>query len=171
MKLVHFGIVLCLAGGVAVPAAGQDVTAVTGATVITMAGARIPDAVLIIEGGRIVRVGPKATTTVPADATVVDAAGKFVIPGLADMHNHVLNGGMRPVQNLRTNLSVLFAYGVTTVFNPSVSLKDFADLKAASLETAPLPRFFGSGPSVTVKGDGLGAAGSPTPGRASWRIS
>jgi hypothetical protein len=44
-----------------------------------------------------------------------------------------------------------------------VSLNDFADPKAASTDAAALPRFFGTGPSVTVKGDGLGAAGSLTP--------
>jgi imidazolonepropionase-like amidohydrolase len=99
---------------------------------------------------------------------VVDARGKFVVPGLADMHNHVRSGSFRQAQNARTNLTVLLAYGVTTVFNPSSSTIDLADLKAAASDAAPLPRFFGTGPPVTVTGDVLGASvGSPTPKTAS----
>jgi len=165
MKSVDIALVACLAAGAASPAAAQDLKAVTGATVIGAGGAPITDAVVIIEGARITRVGPRATIGVPANATIVDARGKFVIPGLADMHNHVRSGSLRPQQNPRTNLSVLFAFGVTTVFNPSLSKMEFADLKTATAsDTVPLPRFFGTGPMVTVKGDTLGTSdGGATP--------
>jgi imidazolonepropionase-like amidohydrolase len=167
MKALSFLIVGSLAVAMAVRATAQgasDVKAIVGATVIGAGTATLPNAAIIIDGGRIVRVGPLATTAIPANASVVDAKGKFVMPGLADMHNHVQSGSLRPQQNLRLNLSVLLAYGVTTVFNPSISLTDFADLKTAAAGTVPLPRFFGAGPSITVKGDLLGAqTGSPTP--------
>jgi len=166
MKSVYVGLIACLAAaGGAGPAAAQDLKAVTGGTVIGAGGAPIPDAVVIIEGGRITRVGPRTAIGVPANATIVDARGKFVIPGLADMHNHVRSGSLRLQQNPKTNLNVLLAFGVTTVFNPSVNKTEFADLKSATAsDSAPLPRFFGTGPMVTVKGDTLGTSdGGATP--------
>jgi imidazolonepropionase-like amidohydrolase len=122
-----------------------------------------------MEGSRIIRVGPLATVTLPPNATLVDARGRFVIPGLADMHNHLRSGSFRAQQNPLTVMTVLLAFGVTTVFDPSLSITEFATLKdAAASETAPLPRFYGTGPIVTVKGDMLGAqVGAPTPGSAS----
>jgi imidazolonepropionase-like amidohydrolase len=156
---------IVLALGSVVPAAAQNVTAVTGGTVIGAGGALVPDAVVVVEGARIAHVGPLAATTLPANAVIVDARGKFVTPGLADVHNHVRSGSFRIPQNARTVLTVLLAHGVTTVLNPSVSTVELADLKAATApETAPFPRFIGTGPIVTIEGDVLGAAvGSPTP--------
>ena len=168
MKTCCIAFIACLATCSAVPVAAQDVKAVTGATVIGSGNPPIADAVVIIEGTRITRVGPRATTSIPSNATVIDARGKFIIPGLADMHNHVRSGSLRAQQNLRTNLSVLLAFGLTTVFNPSLSTMEFTELKTATASDAePFPRFFGTGPIVTVKGDFLGAAvGSPTPDTA-----
>jgi imidazolonepropionase-like amidohydrolase len=109
------GFLILLIAAVAVPAFAQPVTALTGATVIGAGQSPIPDAVVIIEGARIARVGPAAATPVPAGAAVVDVRGKFVTAGLMDMHNHVQVGGFRRGQNPRIPLSILLAYGVTTV--------------------------------------------------------
>lgn len=64
-------------------------TAFTGARVIPIAGAEIADGVLVVENGRIVAVGPAATTPVPAGAVRVDARGKVIMPGLVDSHSHI----------------------------------------------------------------------------------
>jgi imidazolonepropionase-like amidohydrolase len=144
----------------------QAVSAIVGATVVDVnGGPPIRDAVIVIEGGRIRQVGPRATTPVPATATVTDARDKFVVPGLADMHHHLASGSLRQQQNLQGNLGRLLAVGITTVFNPSVSRMEFARLKAASADDASaFARFFGTGPMVTVKGDMLGGAeGGLTP--------
>jgi imidazolonepropionase-like amidohydrolase len=147
------------------PAAASGVTAITGASVLGAGGAAVPDAVIVLEGSRIARVGPRATTTVPSAATIVDARGKFVVPGLADMHNHLQSGSFRLQQNTGINLTVLLAYGVTTVFNPSISLANLAALKTTTAsDTSPTPRVFGTGPIITVKGDQFGAGvDAPTP--------
>lgn len=166
MKPFRTGILVVLAVARVVPALAQDVKAVTGASVIGAAGgATIPDAVVVIDGTRLGAVGPRATTAVPANAVVIDARGKFVIPGLADMHNHARSGSSRAQQNLTTNLTFLLASGVTTIFNPSISRADFAQLKTATAaDAAPYPRFFGTGPIITIEGDFFGAmVGSPTP--------
>src|SRR5688572_4537407 len=165
MKTIVVGLIGCLGVCGTAPALAQDVKAVVGATVIGAGGAPIPDAVIIIEGSRIARVGPRATTSVPSNAEVIDARGKFVTPGLADMHNHVRTGSTRPQQNFRMNLSALLGFGVTTVFNPAASAMVFADLKTATApDAAPFPRVFGTGPMITVKGGSLGDNdGGPTP--------
>ena len=46
------------------------------------------DQTLVIASGRITALGPTATTTVPAGATVVNGRSRFVMPGLVDMHVH-----------------------------------------------------------------------------------
>jgi imidazolonepropionase-like amidohydrolase len=144
----------------------QAVSAIVGATVIDVAGgAPIRDAVIVIEGGRIRQLGPRATTPVPANATVTDARDKYVVPGLADMHHHLGSGSLRLQQNLRANLGRLLGVGITTVFNPSVATTEFSRLKAESADdAAPVARFFGTGPMVTVQGDTLGGGnGGLTP--------
>ena len=56
-------------------------------TVIDATGAPArPDTVVVITGGRIANIGKRAA--LPKDAQTVDATGKFLIPGLWDMHGH-----------------------------------------------------------------------------------
>ncbi len=72
------------------PAAAQ--VAVRGRLVHTMAGPAIPDGVVIVAGGRIVAVGPAATTPVPAGYRVIEAA--VVMPGLIDARSVVGLSGL-----------------------------------------------------------------------------
>src|ERR1700733_10658414 len=52
-------------------------------------GAVRPHMNVVIAGDRIAAVGPLSATQVPAQATVIDGKGRFLIPGLWDMHIHV----------------------------------------------------------------------------------
>jgi imidazolonepropionase-like amidohydrolase len=139
----------------AVNAQNDRVTAIKGVTLID-GTARPPmqNVVIVIEGSRISQIGPPAAVLVPAGATIIDGQGKFVIPGLADMHHHLRSGSTRLQQDARSNLRRMLAVGVTTVFNPSIPLKEFAALKtAAADDAAPFARFFATGPIISVKGD------------------
>ncbi len=136
----------------------RPITVITGATLIdgTMRPA-IQDAVIVISGSRIAQAGTRRRVAVPPGATVIDGRGKFVIPGLADMHHHLLSGSMQPIVNRPSVLRRMLAVGVTTVFTPSIAQKDFAALTAAAAgDAAPYARFFGTGPSITVKEDEFG---------------
>jgi imidazolonepropionase-like amidohydrolase len=84
--------------------------AITGATVVTMAGGVLAKHTVVITGDRITALGPSAQVEVPAGATVIDGAGKWVMPGLADMHVHLWN---------KDDLTLFLAAGVTTVRNMS----------------------------------------------------
>ncbi|MEJ3748438.1 amidohydrolase family protein [Actinomycetes bacterium KLBMP 9797] len=66
----------------------SDVTAVTGVTVIDAAGGARRDQSVLVRGGRILDAGHLHRVPVPHGARVVDGRGKFLIPGLADMHTH-----------------------------------------------------------------------------------
>lgn len=65
--------------------------AITHVTVVDVAsGGLVPGQNVIVRGGRIIAVGDTARVAVPAGATVVAGRGKFLIPGLWDMHVHAL---------------------------------------------------------------------------------
>jgi imidazolonepropionase-like amidohydrolase/cyclophilin family peptidyl-prolyl cis-trans isomerase len=117
---------LCLIGPLIAHA--QDV-AIAGATLIDgNGGPALEDAVIVVSAGRISAVGPRASVRIPAGATVIDAAGRYLVPGFIDTNVHLsLYGGARDryetlaKYNSRQDDIVLEAaqlqlrYGVTTV--------------------------------------------------------
>ena len=113
-----------------------------GATAIDGLGkAPIRDAVIVIEGERIKSFGGKGTPY-PADATVVDVSGKFVIPGLVDSHTH-----------FRPWLGELFLnYGVTTIMVPSNPDYTVEQRDASQSGEARTPRIFRSPRLALVPG-------------------
>jgi imidazolonepropionase-like amidohydrolase len=63
--------------------------AIVGATLEDSTGSpALKDSVILIENGVIKAIGPRSQVPVPRDATVLDASGKYAIPGLWDMHAH-----------------------------------------------------------------------------------
>jgi imidazolonepropionase-like amidohydrolase/Tol biopolymer transport system component len=123
--------------------------ALVGARVVTMRGTDggvIEDGVVLVEGDRIVAVGPRGSVTVPAGTPTVDASGKTILPGFIDAHAHGSQGenGLTPQQNwsAMTNL----ALGTTTLFDPSNSAVEIfaaAEMQKAGLILAP--RIFSTG--------------------------
>jgi imidazolonepropionase-like amidohydrolase len=71
-------------------ATSPAVTSIVDVNVIDVRPGTIrPHMNVVIAGDRIAAVGPLSPTKVPARATVIDGKGKFLIPGLWDMHVHV----------------------------------------------------------------------------------
>jgi hypothetical protein len=65
------------------------ILAITGATLDDSTGAPpVNDSLILIENGVIKAVGPRSQVRVPKDATILDASGKYAVPGLWDMHAH-----------------------------------------------------------------------------------
>jgi imidazolonepropionase-like amidohydrolase len=85
-----------------------------------MGGAVIEDGTVVIRGDRIEAVGPRAGISVPPGARVVDLSGRSVMPGLADMHVHLLGGwdgeGV-DMLSYRRYLNALLYSGITTVLD------------------------------------------------------
>ncbi|MBI1746159.1 MAG: hypothetical protein HYR55_06180 [Acidobacteria bacterium] len=64
--------------------------ALTHVTIIDATGATAqPDRAVVVTGDRIIALGQTGKAKVPKDAHVVDASGKFLIPGLWDMQGHL----------------------------------------------------------------------------------
>jgi imidazolonepropionase-like amidohydrolase len=75
---------------VAAAPAGAEVTALVGGTVVGIdGGLALQNATVLISGERISQVGPAGSTAVPAGAKVISMAGKWLIPGLMNMHVHL----------------------------------------------------------------------------------
>lgn len=67
----------------------SDRLAIVAATLENSTGAPpVPDSVIVIEHGVITAAGPRGQVQIPKDSLVLDASGKFAIPGLWDMHAH-----------------------------------------------------------------------------------
>src|SRR5688500_10765224 len=69
---------------------------------------------VLVSGGRIQAIGSSERRAVPAGYTVIDGRGKFLIPGLAEMHAHI-PGANAPEQLVRDILYLYVANGVTTI--------------------------------------------------------
>ncbi|MEX1245624.1 MAG: hypothetical protein WEF99_12695 [Thermoanaerobaculia bacterium] len=97
------------------PAGARGPIAITRVTVInTTGGPPRPDMTVEIEGDRITRVGPSGRAKVPRDAQLIDGTGKFLIPGLWDMHIHTFFGDWVPGSR-EVTLPLFIANGVTGV--------------------------------------------------------
>ena len=74
-------------------APGRDHALVVRGHVVRPDGTVLDDGVVVIEGNRIVRVGPAADVATPAGAEVVGGPDRWVIPGLIDAHVHFFQSG------------------------------------------------------------------------------
>ncbi len=88
-----------------------EAVAFTNVNVVPMDSERVlTDQTVLVEQGRIRRLGSAAEARVPAGVTTVDGSGKYLMPGLAEMHGHMPGGDVEEM--------VMFLYvanGVTTV--------------------------------------------------------
>ena len=106
-----FLLLLALASVAAAEGAKSDsqACAFVHANVVPMNEERLlPDQTVVVQNGTITQVGPSKSVIIPRGACKIDAKGKFLIPGLADAHVHLLSPNELPLY---------LANGVTTVFN------------------------------------------------------
>jgi imidazolonepropionase-like amidohydrolase len=117
--LLSFGGASAAAVAATAAAAAQEpkphLLAFTHVTVIdTTGGQSLSDMTVVVEDKHIVTVGKSAEVPTPQGATVVDAGGKYLIPGLWDMHVHTAFGDWLPA-NERVTLPLFVANGITGV--------------------------------------------------------
>ena len=123
VKLINAFLVGLLLGWNTPPT--QPSLAITGATVIDVRdGSRIADAVVVVDGGRISAVGAPRDIRIPSAAHIVDARGRYVIPGLWDVHTHIQNQ-----RELDAFLPLLVANGILGIRDTEGLLpRDFSEL-------------------------------------------
>ena len=120
-----------------------------GARVITMRGDQVVEkGDVVVTDNRIVYVGPTGGGPAVPGATVIDVAGKTIIPGLVDIHSHMWpTWGIHETQVWKYLINL--AYGVTTTRDPQTSTTDILTY-ADQVETGELlgPRIYSTGPGV-----------------------
>ena len=98
------------------PASAQQPVAFVNVNVVPMDRERVlTDQTVIVENGKITAVGPAARTTVPANAVRVDGRGKYLTPGIAEMHGHVPQANPTALLTPENVLFLYIAGGATTV--------------------------------------------------------
>jgi imidazolonepropionase-like amidohydrolase len=141
-------------------------TVIENVTVLPMDRERsLPNHSVVVRGRRIVALGPSAQTTAPEGAVRIDGRGKFLMPGLAEMHGHFL--GAQAVQQLGEAFADRFLFlnvacGITTVRG---MLGGPRDLRVRE----ELARGARVGPQVLVAGPSLNGNSVPTL-EAAWRV-
>jgi imidazolonepropionase-like amidohydrolase len=122
--------------------------AITNVTVLPLDGERtLRDQTVVVQGGRIRSVAPAAGANVPAGATRIDGRGKFLMPGLAEMHAHVPPGN--PTEEQLAEIMFLYiANGITTI-RGMLGAPYQIQLKETLASGRMLgPRFFHAAPSL-----------------------
>ena len=121
-------------------------------------------ATVLIEGDRIVQVGPASELKIPADATVLDTSGKVMLPGLIDLHVHLIILGHGDYARwdpwlaenklvervMEISAKQLLMAGVTSAVDLGGTLKESLSVRDRIKKgDIPGPRMWMSGPWIT----------------------
>jgi Tol biopolymer transport system component len=111
------------------------------ARIITVKGDEVIEhGTIVVDRNRISAVGPTASTTIPADALVVDATGKTIMPGLVDTHAHLQFNPYEIYPQHKWQYISNLAFGVTSSmdpWSPSVEVFEQRDMVAAGEMMGP----------------------------------
>jgi imidazolonepropionase-like amidohydrolase len=80
-------VAVCLFVGAAI--AQERPVAFANVRIIPIVGANIESGTIVIQNGKIIALGSSASVRAPAGATIIDATGKVIMPGLVDSHSHI----------------------------------------------------------------------------------
>jgi imidazolonepropionase-like amidohydrolase len=99
----------------------QDVTVFENVSVLPMTAKTPGDnpvmagQTVVVEGGRISAMGPAGSVEIPAGARRIDGSGRYLLPGLAEIHAHVPPGQDPPRELVEEYLFLYLANGITTI--------------------------------------------------------
>lgn len=173
-------VVLALVGLVSVsarqpgakPAAPAKLALVGGMVLDGYEAGPIHNAAILIEGERIVKVAPAAQVTIPPDYTIVDTSGRTMMPGMIELHAHLIllghgnygewfpwiakQGPGTLTQVMEIAAKQLLMAGVTSAVDLGAPLKESLDVRDRIAKGAiPGPRMSMSGPWITRQGGGM----------------
>src|SRR6202049_2762816 len=182
-RLLHYiclsgFLVACLPSGPNRPQpTAASTLAIVGGTIVhpqrDAARAVAPNSVIVVTDGRISAVGTADSVTIPVGATIMDAHGKWIVPGLIDAHVHFFQSGnlyTRPdAADLRTavpyasevarnkarlaaTFKVYLASGVTSVVDIGGPFWNF-DVRDAAQRSPAAPRVSVAGPLISTVDD------------------
>jgi imidazolonepropionase-like amidohydrolase len=145
---------------IAASAHAQPLVLAGGRLIDGYGGPPLENAVVVIEGNRIKAVGPEGTVAIPPDARVMDTNGYTVMPGIMDMHVHLMILGHGDYDHwdatyqdkfrdviMPISAKELLMAGVTTARELGAPLEDIVAIrKRINSGEIPGPRLFVSGP-------------------------
>lgn len=169
--LVLLGVASPMADQAPMPAA-RKVALVGGMLLDGYEAPPLHHATVLIEGDRIVKVGPMASTPVPPGYTVIDTSGRTMMPGMIELHGHLIllgHGnygqwfpwvGQQGPATLTTVMEIaarqLLEAGVTSAVDLGAPLGPSLDVRDRIATGAiPGPRMSMSGPWITRNGGGM----------------
>jgi imidazolonepropionase-like amidohydrolase len=172
-RSIRLAAITLLLGAAGVPA---QVTAIkAGKFFDADAGTMLTNQVILVKDGLITAVGP--SVAIPKDAKLIDLSGMTVLPGLLDMHTHLVGpaNDPEPLNELRRtaaeeamrsipNPKIVLMAGFTTVRDVGTyrALVDVAMRDAIARGDIPGPRMFVAGAYITITG-GAGAVTGMAP--------
>lgn len=158
------GVAGAVVSGSGVPTAqSQPIVAFTNVSVVAMDGNRvIADQHVVVTRDRITAVGPAGSTPIPDGAVRVDGRGKFLMPGLAEMHGHI-PAAPQPKALIDDVLFLYVANGVTTV-RGMLGAPDHLALREAARRGEVLA------PTLYLAGPSFNGNSTPTPDAAITRV-
>jgi len=132
----------------------------------------IHHAAILIDGDRIVRVGPAAEITIPPDYTIVDTSGRTMMPGMIDLHAHLIilghgnygtwfpwvakQGSGMLTRVMETSARQLLNAGVTSAVDLGAPLTESLSVRdRINTGEIPGPRMSMSGPWITRSAGGM----------------
>lgn len=146
-------------------------TYITHATLINVNTSKTdPDQTIVIEKDRITATGPSKKIKIPANATVIDASGQFIMPGLTDAHIHFFQSGGLYTRPDGLNLNKVYPYekdqqwvknhlsdlmsrylacGITTVIDVGGPFSNYAIRDKANADTASVTAWV-TGPLIST---------------------
>ena len=175
-----FVLLAALVAGLAIPEARQTAAPARPAKIALVGGMLldgyeappIHHAAVLIDGDRIVKVGPAASTPIPPDYTIVDTSGRTMLPGMIELHGHLILLGhgnygtwfpwiaKQGPGMLGTVMEVaakqLLMAGVTSAVDLGAPLKESLAVRdRINKGEIPGPRMSMSGPWITRQGGGM----------------
>ena len=131
-----------------VSADGHRTVAITDVAVVSMTDSRVREHQTVIIHDRVIAAtGAERRVRVPRDARVISGTGRWLVPGLVDMHTHV---------DHLEDLALMVAHGVTTTLNMGGASEAYTTVLAPQLRTG---RTIGPYPLLALKIDGPGDEG------------
>ena len=149
MKLTAFllGIIGLIVSPAVVAAQQPAAYAFTNVTVVPMDRERLlPRQTVVVRGGRIAAMGAAGRVAVPRGARVIDGRGRYLMPGLAEMHAHI-----PPANDRQAIADVLFLYAANgvTFARGMLGAPHHLELRAqAARGEIVSPRIYTCGPSL-----------------------
>jgi len=130
-----------------------------------------PASAMIVENGRITWIGPADKLSLPGGAEIVELSGKFVMPGIINLHGHIgntvdldQNGKFYTPESVRKNLALYASYGVTTVLSLGTDQDAIFPIRDQQRAGRPtVARVYTAGQGLMFTG-GYGGLAGVTPG-------